>query len=384
MKHYFIQVLVFLLVFQSQVVVASGSLACSGIHSSRATELLSPRVQISTAEGTEAQMFFKEKPFSKNRDQSLLDLLGMLAVTRQFRVVDGDAIEQKKGEFTLGLDISPGYRIFVKYRSEEQGLTFVAKSVTLQTPSYQEIVLVSKLLDLNEMKIRPDNAVSLKDFFSEGLQFHVALPVEIRGTLLNDFKGLLSRLQEFDSVEVKQLVQAGNLSKLKWLGHVRLFKTWAKRILTKKIFTKTIEYGLIFALVTHLNSPVQSHLKNAEPPLMPRATAAWVLESNLALEMEMKKADSQEVLALGALIKSELRKKVELNSLKIDLPRSKMKLSDGRFVWLLTSQANQGTYFVFSRDQGASSIEYTSFEVDPKKFPKIIEHFKSSGYVVDI
>ncbi len=117
---------------------------------------------------------------------------------------------------------------------------------------------------------------------------------------------------------------------------------------------------------------------------MPRATAAWVLESNLALEMEMKKADSQEVLALGALIKSELRKKVELNSLKIDLPRSKMKLSDGRFVWLLTSQANQGTYFVFSRDQGASSIEYTSFEVDPKKFPKIIEHFKSSGYVVDI
>lgn len=381
MKRCFIQILAILLVFQNQAVLAAGPLACSGIHSSKAKELWQSRVQVSTnSEGTESQMIFNTRPFDeKNRDQSLLDLLSMLAVTREslIKMVG-------KNELNLGLDISPGYRLYVKYHSEDQGLVFIPKSVTIQTPSYQEIVLASKLLDLNELKIRSDNTVSLKDFFPPGFQVNVELPVEIKGTVLKDFRGLQARLQEFDSAEVKKLVQAGNLRKLKWLGHIRLFKSWAKELLTKKIFTKTMEYGTLAFLVIHFNSPLPNHFRVTEPPLIPRVTAEWVLESSFALGMEMGKADRQEALALTALIKSELLQETKLDSPKGDLSGPKMKLSDGRFVWLLTSQKNQRTYFVFSRDQGAGSIEYTSFEVDPKSFPKMIEHFKSSGYAVEI
>ena len=98
----------------------------------------------------------------------------------------------------------------------------------------------------------------------------------------------------------------------------------------------------------------------------------------------MGKENQVEVLNLNALIKSELIKENKIDSFKVDLTQPKMKLSEGRFVWMATNQKNHHTYFVFSRDQGAGAIEYTSVEIDPRNFPKLIEKFKKSGYAVEL
>jgi hypothetical protein len=371
-KFVFSFVLAFLFAVQSYA-----NLSCANLFNQTQNQIQRVDIKkISESGDSPSEMLFHEMPLSENTDKALLEFLSMASYTRSVDIVK---IKGKKHitKFDLGLDIGNGYTVEIRYLTDQRDETrYTAESATLISPTNRSEKIAPHLIDFNELKFK-QKSFDLSDIFPANKQVKLSIPIEIKGPIVPQVEKMMAHLPFFTKQEIRSLVSAENIFKIKLLGHLRFTKNYLKEFAIKAPYKLITNTALSFTIAFTTGYSIKDYIvKQAiDTPTQSQAVeSAWAKSSLQKIYTDSNSA-----------VKNDLNKVIQ-NTKIVDGLNAKTVFNSNSHdtLWITetkiagTSKAKTVLFVSHDNDQ-SNTQKFLALEINPEDYPALVQHLKTEG-----